>query len=246
MVKISQLERTQTSKVSDFGELARRRSRAYRTLSAVFAAPPDGALLDTVRQWSTLEAELAPGSLPTIMRRGLKKIGAWLEEEDSQLSPHRLSSLKSEFVRLFRGLRRELSPPPPYESVYVDNGFLYGCSTDQVKRKYQQFNLGGATNEPPDHLALELDFMRFLCEKEAEAWQSGQEVWEWLEEQYEFLREHLLLWVPAFCSNIRECCDTPFYSGVADLTEGWICCDQEVIKGVMDAGKQSRQARAST
>ena len=215
-------------------ELALSRARVYEILAAIYSKPVGDAELDVFRQWWSIEAELPRGTLPKIMVHGLEKVRSWLEDDDSNTPDKRKAALGSEFIRLFRGLRRGPSPPPPYESVYVDGGALYGPSTDRVGQKYQQFNLKILSNEPPDQLAFELDFMRFLCEKEAEARRTGQAIQDWLAEEEDFVREHLAPWLPAFCEGIRKSCESLFYSGVADLTEGWICLDQGIIEGLIE------------
>ena len=214
--------------------LASSRARIYGILAVTYSKPVDDSQIDVFRHgWST-EAALSEGGLPETMRRGLREVRAWLEQESSQPSRERLAALQTEFVRLFRGLVRGQSPLPPYESVYTDGGFLYGPSTGQVISKYQQFHLKAESNEPPDYLALELDFMRFLCEQEAEARADGQSAGHWLEEQRRFLEEHLCSWVPAFCENIRKYCDSRFYSGIVDVTEGWVWLDCEIVSGLMN------------
>ncbi len=234
MTMTSDLKDSKRLTGSKKAELAQKRAGIYHTLSVTYAGRADEALLEVYGSWRASESELPRGSLPDAMKRGLGRIGAWLDEGDSHISRERLGALESEFVKLFRGLARGQSPPPPYESVYVDSGFVYGPATDRVSRKYREFSLKGHGNEPPDHLPLELDFMRFLCEKEAEAWESKQSVDEWLSEEQAFLNEHLAQWVPALCDNVRSLSENAFYSGLADLTEGWICCDQEIIAGLRD------------
>lgn len=215
-------------------ELALSRARVYGILAAIYSKPAGDAELDVFRQWWLIVVELVQGNVPELIIRGLGKIQSWLEDDDSNTPDKREATLQSEFLPLFRGLRRGSSPPPPYESVWVDGGVVYGPSADRVGQKYRQFNMRILNNEPPDHLALELYFMRFLCEKEAEARSTGQSVQDWLAEEEDFLGEHLAPWLPAFCEGIRESCETLFYSGVADITEGWICLDQEIIEGLIE------------
>ncbi len=216
-------------------ELATSRALVYGVLASLYSRPAGAPELEVLRRWCDIEGDHVGDILPGVARRGLDSISAWFGRADGVESPGEDSvSLESEFVCLFRGLRRGTSPPPPYESVYMDGGHVYGPSTDLVGRTYDEFSLGRQDNEPPDHLALELDFMRFLCEEEAEAWQSGEVPQYWLLAEQRFLGEHLGRWASAFCGKVREWCRTGFYSGVVDITESWISCDQDVIAGLVE------------
>lgn len=221
------------SRVIVESQLASNRARIYGILADIYSKPVGDSEIDVLRYWCETEIELPEKGLPDMIARGIGLVRAWIEEVNNSQSHDYLSELNTEFVQLFRGLSRHQSPPPPYESVYTDEGVLYGPSTAIVIKKYRQFNLRVQENEPPDHLALELDFMRFLCEREAQAWWLNLDVVrELLEEEYMFLDNHLALWVPALCQNIREFCKTRFYAGIADITEGWIRYDREIIAGL--------------
>ncbi len=218
--------------------LAWSRARIYGFLASIYSRPPGEPEFQVLTRWLSSESDLPPGSLPVLMGSGLEKIKGWLEQDAPADPDERKAALEPEFVRLFRGLRRGPSPPPPYESVYRDGGLLYGPSTDAVSRKYQQFSLKTQAGEPPDHLALELDFMRFLCEKEAEALEAKQDVSDWLAEQSEFLQEHLIAWLPRFCQTIRESRANRFYEGIADFTQDWLDCDREIICGLRGSAER--------
>ncbi|MFQ5925040.1 MAG: molecular chaperone [Dehalococcoidia bacterium] len=234
MVRTSESKVLPVAATPPRSELARSRARIYRALAIGYARPADEQLLELFRPWGILETELPQRALPVMMKRGLRKLGAWLERRGSQPPEELLIALGVEFTRLFRGLNRFHSPPPPYESVYVDSGLVYGPSTDQVTQTYRRFRLKGQNNEPPDHIALELDFMRFLCQREALAWQTEKGGQDLLKEEDAFLKEHLAGWVPALCQNIRRFDTSGFYDGLADVTEGWICCDRRIIRGLID------------
>ncbi|MDP2954201.1 MAG: molecular chaperone TorD family protein [Chloroflexota bacterium] len=238
-----------TGPVSQYGAairlpegLAENRARTYGVLSLAYARPVDRPLVELLRPWgSMLEEEPPQEALPGVMRRGLRKLDSWLKGQGSELTKEVLTALEVEFTRLFRGLHPLESPPPPYESVYGDGGLLYGPSTLQVARTYRRFRLKGKNNEPPDHIALELDFMRFLCQKEALARRKGEEARDWLQEEGAFLEEHLVTWVPALCRKIRGSDTMGFYSGLADVTEGWLSCDRRIIRGLL--GQEGRRER---
>lgn len=212
-------------------QLARSRAQVYAILSTVYGGVPGEQMVRLFSSWSVSD-QVSLEALPIKMKRGLKQINNWLEKCGSE--PSEIAALETEFTRLFRGLGRTKSPPPPYESVYLDSGLLYGPSTQRVADRYRCFQVAGRDNEPPDYIALELDFMRLLCEKEALARQAqGNGIRELIEEESDFLREHLARWVPTFCEAVRRFDTTSFYAGLADITEGWICCDRRVVSGLV-------------
>ena len=51
-----------------------------------------------------------------------------------------------------------------------------------------------------------------------------------LEEQKEFLHNHLLNWVPEFCSDIEECSSTDFYQGLAKLAMGYLQIEEKLLE----------------
>lgn len=212
--------------------LAKSRARVYSVLSIAYARSPDERLLELLGAWVMAGRERRRGTFSGMMGRGLRRIATWLERNGSGSSGDRLNALGVEFTRLFRGLRRSQSPPPPYESVYVDRGLLYGPSTSRVAQEYRRFNLKGRDHDPPDYIAFELDFMRFLCEREARAWESENGGWDLLDEEEIFLTEHLARWVPTFCQGVRRFDTSGFYGGLAHVTEGWIYCDQKIVEGL--------------
>src|SRR4030067_1305947 len=197
--------------------LARSRVQIYGILSTVFGGLPGEQLVRLFSSWNVTE-QVSREFLPLKIKRGLKQINIWLEERGSE--PSEIAALDTEFTRLFRGLGRAKSPPPPYESVYLDSGLLYGPSTQRVADIYRRFQIIVKDNEPPDYIAVELDFMRLLCEKEALARQSQDDgVRDLISAENSFLREHPVAWVPAFCESVRRFDITSFYAGGAGVTE---------------------------
>ena len=78
-----------------------------------------------------------------------------------------------------------------------------------------------------DYIGLELDFLRYLSAKEAQAWRSGQEAQadQWREREEGFLRDHIVIWVPRFCDLMREDATLGFYQGLAAVTKGFVLSD---------------------
>lgn len=96
---------------------------------------------------------------------------------------------------------------PPYASVYLDgaNRQVMGLTTTRIREFYQMLGLASPwlNKIPDDHLALELDALWQLhC-----AYQSVPD--EQLKQVTDYLREHLLCWVPRFVEQIRSANEVP-------------------------------------
>jgi TorA maturation chaperone TorD len=130
----------------------------------------------------------------------------------------------------------------PYEAVYRDErvvgeevvrGLLMGPSSLAVKALYREAGLEIPADllELPDHVGLELGCMQGLCAAEAKAWQAGDTEAQACARrlQRRLLEEHLLQWVPALCTRIRDSAPGPFYRGIATLTEAVLKQDARAL-----------------
>lgn len=130
--------------------------------------------------------------------------------------------LQVEHARLFVGPFELVAPP--YGSVYLETAKrLMGDSTLVVQKMYQEAGLSLETKEAPDHIALELEFMHYLCFCEVDAASRGKsgEASTFAEAQAEFMHRFLGPWIPDFCKDIRNGTDNRFYSLLADCLEGF-------------------------
>jgi len=126
--------------------------------------------------------------------------------------------IRMDFVYLFSDAAGHL---PPYESLYNyaiwDGAKLWGKATEEVQKSYSRAGL--VLDEEieliPDHLSVELLFMSYLIERGLR------------EHQKNFLQEHLSLWIPGYCDDIREHAQTAFYQSVAALLKEDILIDCE-------------------
>jgi putative dimethyl sulfoxide reductase chaperone len=78
--------------------------------------------------------------------------------------------------------------------------------------------------DQPDFIGFELDFMRHLSEKESQAWAEPNQAKakEVLEKELQFLKEHILRWIPHFCDLMLKDAQLDFYRGIARLTKGFV------------------------
>ncbi len=216
-------------------ELAEARANLYQLMSMVYLKPPTSDFLKLLAGWvsSAVENEGMSRLLSEPMKYSLATLDSFFKEKWQDSQDELLKALSVEFTRLFRGVKLNYSPLPPYESVYrSEGGLVFDEVSMEVKREYRKFGLDLANElhgEPPDHLSYELEFIRLMCNREAEAWQEDNEdeALKYVQVQREFLRGHLLTWLPRFCEEIRGRDRLGLFRGLADLTESWVIFDYQ-------------------
>ncbi|MEE8321325.1 MAG: molecular chaperone TorD family protein [Gammaproteobacteria bacterium] len=147
-----------------------------------------------------------------------------------QTGQQHLTDLEVEYARLFVGPGRHISP---HESVHRqdEQSGLYGHATVAVKQFIETAGFGFQSNYKglPDHISVELEFMQTLTGWEAEAWEKDDTdlAMQCLELETRFVQEHLVCWVPAFCTKVAEEAELPFYREIAKLTSDFIVMEEE-------------------
>ena len=136
--------------------------------------------------------------------------------------------LDIEYANLFLGVKGK--PPHPSESVYTtEDHLLMQKARDEVMFAYRAAGVDKVTEfrEPEDHIAIELQFMAFLCEKTARAFKARNrmDVEKFLKMQEDFLIKHLSLWVPGLTKDILESGTVEFYRGAAKILDGFVKAD---------------------
>jgi TorA maturation chaperone TorD len=229
-----------------FLELAEAREKIYRFLSSMFLQVPNMELVEklTSKEFTSFLNYLTE-KCETIneMKDGLEKIKNFIETSRKKSKEELCEELAVIYTRLFRGIKRGYSPPPPYESVYRE-GKVMGESTIKVMRKYAQGHaevLGFHKERIPDSIELELGFMSFLCSKEVKAWKNGdqKEVLKYLEMEKSFLENHILQWFPKFCKEAERICkeigkEADFYLGVIRMTRNFTSFDRDLSQMIIN------------
>ncbi len=116
----------------------------------------------------------------------------------------------------------------PYESVYrTDDATMFGPTTLQVRAAYLAHGLmfERCANEPDDHAGLEFAFLSHLLGKAAdEAEAHGDAAFPAslppLRDAASFLSEHLLVFAPLYCENMKTRASTPYYRALAAIAAG--------------------------
>ena len=131
--------------------------------------------------------------------------------------------LAADWSRLFKGVGKDFGPPPPYEGLYRNGGETCPDVLQELNRVYQRNGLTISQDHAnrPDFIGFELDFVRHLAIREAEAWEKND--FEAARKQSsiteEFMDQHLKSWVEKYCEKAREKAETGFYRGVINLVD---------------------------
>ncbi len=195
---------------------ARIRSSMYGFLSTLFQHEPTAELLDQIRD---------PEFQDALSRAGVVLPGNFFDQPKKQC----LTDLEVEYARLFIGPGKHISP---HESVHRqdEDSRLYGRATVAVKQFFEAvgFKLQPDYTGLPDHISVEFEFMQTLSAWESEAWENGdiELARRCFEIENQFLHEHLLNWIPNFCTKLIEEADLSFYREIAKLVNDFI--DMEI------------------
>jgi len=135
------------------------------------------------------------------------------------------TDLAAEYAALFLNAGRY--PVYPFESVYTSKErLLMQEARDEVLREYRKEGLDriGEFKEPEDHIAIELEFMSYLCQKTIDSVERGDNkaALLYFKKQKDFLKKHLMVWVPAFCADLERATKSDFYQGVTKLTKSYL------------------------
>ncbi len=150
------------------------------------------------------------------------------------------TELAVDYARLFLGAGvYEGRSAAPYESVYTsEERLLMQDARDEVVAVYREWGLDvpAGTTVPEDHLSFELSFMSALCQQASHEFEKGalSSCVDILACQKSFLEQHMLRWVPDLCKDIRELGQTDYYHGIADITEGFLRLEQDVVGDLLD------------
>ncbi|WFS62890.1 molecular chaperone TorD family protein [Pseudodesulfovibrio thermohalotolerans] len=165
-------------------------------------------------------AELATHALPELLGRVQKipefpaePVEALAETLASRARSGDFPQLETEYVRLFIAGPGGI-PAPLYESCHQDTesrtmGQSALAMRDRLARAGLEISLD--SNEPPDHLTLELEYLFHLC---AEEW-SGETASE--EQAARFVGEVMLPWVRRFRKALADANPDPAFLASADI-----------------------------
>lgn len=205
----------------DYPALMENRRNIYQFLGRLFRREVDAETLEVVKEL------VIEGSYD--FTDGLRTMQKAIETSEDPITDFAV-----DYARIFLGAGIAKGQVAyPFESVYTSrDGLVMQDAYEQVLGIYRGHNLGKMDKDLyEDHLGLELEFMGFLCGKAKEALEQGDEeaVSSLLDEQADFLKNHLLNWVPKCLADVDACPGTDFYRGLGKMTGAFLQAESEML-----------------
>lgn len=212
------------------------RKNIYTFLSLVYKEEVDDELLETLRMvnWKLL-LPIGKGEL----KEGCEILQRFLEGSKNRQV---IEDLAVDFASLFLGHGR--NPAHPYESVYLGKEkVVMQEQRNNIVKIYAEegFQRTEEFNEPEDHVAIELEFMARLCWKMVDMLAEGdvEGAIKTLEVQKGFIKNHMGVWVPAFCGDVLKNAELDYYKAIAKITRGFLAIDSKNInRSIRSLSKQ--------
>lgn len=170
---------------------------------------------------------------------GCREISEYLTNTDV-LEESQYQKLHWDYTKMFIGPYELIAPP--WESAYTSKErLLFQETTLQVRNTYLKYNFipRHYPHEADDHIGLELDYLYQLTKQTLEAGEKNkiQRAIQLLEEQNNFIKEHLQIWISEFTEKIINGAETPFYRGMAKVLKGFIIIEPLIIKELIETLK---------
>jgi DMSO reductase family type II enzyme chaperone len=214
------------------------RSSALRLLALPFRYPVE-EVLEAFRSGEFAEALGDHASLVPHLRAALDRNATALEDARAQLADLPIAAMEVAFTGTFVAAFPE-APCSPYEGLVRKSEPRVQLMLE-VSDFYRHFgmrmNPGEGQNEAPDHLRAELEFLQFLCLKEAQARreETSELLYGYLLAQRDFLARHLVVWVRPFAELLHASGKHPWFAAAAGLLADFLDAEHALVEGYLEA-----------
>ena len=224
--------RTVSEKLCPLESLTRLRQAAYRLFSQSLVYP-DTERVETI---GIVAGELARQSEPWAGFAFFREWDLFLDAL-AGLGPQQAAALQGEYTSSFQ-VNRPSVPCPIYESVYVAaEPSATALLLAQLEADYARAGLvtSQSPRQAPDHAAVELEFMSFLCAREAEFWEAEdiRQARQFLKTERRFLRAHLNRWFPQFACGVNALNPDGVFASATRAAGAFIVHDGDLIDGLL-------------
>ncbi len=204
---------------------------SYSFLKHIFYVEPSKEFLKIIVEENIVEA-FPFADEHKLIEEGIREVNNFLKINNI-LEKKEYEKIHWDYTRMFIG--PNALPVPPWESVYLnEDRLVFQEETFQVRKNYLKYCFipRNYPHEPDDHIGTELDFMYRLNEMAMENNEAKHrdKLIGILKDQENFLKEHLVKWIPEFSNHMVNNANTEFYRGIAKVLKGYIEFDYVSVK----------------
>jgi TorA maturation chaperone TorD len=141
-------------------------------------------------------------------------------DEIDVVSEQEMEKLVCEYTRLFMGPRR--LGCPPQASAYTAGRVTGLDQAGEVRDIFGDvaFTFDSA-DTTPNSIGTDLKWLAILLEKVGDETEK-KEQYKYIEMAEEFIREHLMAWIPKFARDMEDAAVSPFYRELAKATASFL------------------------
>lgn len=218
---------------ASMADLAALRQMSYSLMSAVFFGDlreTADLISDTASEVLAVSDWAADMSFYPDLAEFLRAFG--------ELDSESYSEVESQYQRLFGPTPSSASSSVPLNetSYLVPGAEETGWVLASVERHYSSAGIEStpASGNVPDHIAVELEFIAFLCGREAEAWAGDdfKEARRMQDRQRRFLDQHLSKWIPIFVREVTGREDTGPFELAAKAVQVQVIHDLDFLRSL--------------
>jgi TorA maturation chaperone TorD len=222
--------------MEDVTRVHRFREMFYVFLSRSFSREVDKAFLQSLFEVSNSLQDSLKDVEESSLSRGRELLKSFCQETREVDEEVVLGDLARHYAFLFLGVGSE--NVALCESAYRnERGLLFQHAYFDILEKYREVGLGKREDfsEPEDHLSLELAYMAHLSRWSISSIETGkrEEVEKYYRYQKDFLKDHLLPWIPRLVRGLSEISPSTFYKALGYLLEGYIKIDLEFLDSLL-------------
>ena len=226
-------------------QMAEGRGRLYGFLASMYLHVPDSRLVSSLlsEEFSgVIESMSKDRQISRYASDSVRMLREYVKEAHGIQNEKLAESLAVDWTRLFRGVKPGYGPLPPYELVYGRTAEETQDVLIDLARTYDRFGAAiydKSGNGRPDYIGIELDFMRFMAEKEANGWNTpaSRALSDITDGERKFLEDHVTRWVPRFSETALSEARTKYIQGIIGLTRDFLRLESENVRGYLDATK---------
>lgn len=203
----------------------------YALLARGFSLEPDAQYLDELARVLPWLQQVSEAFDDELLSAGVKGLQSMLSQPDRDKL---IQDLQRQYASIFLTGVRGMSVNP-CESVYLSvERLVMQEQRDESLEFYARFGMGVSEEfkEPEDHIGAQLSFMSGLSMRALSAMRSsGDEAAEhFISGQAEFIRLHLIKWLPLLHQDIHKIPASGFYADMISITYGFVRKDLEYLE----------------